>query len=65
MRVRLEFKLQDSWVGVYWKKTGPFLIWWEKRGRFMSARILHVWICLVPWFPIHVTTYTDLREATP
>jgi hypothetical protein len=46
-RVRLEFKLQDLWIGAYWHKSfatvpGPF---WE----------FDLWICLVPCCPIHIS----------
>lgn len=40
MSVRLEFKLQDAWVGVFWKK---------------SPTATDIWICLVPCVPIHLT----------
>lgn len=39
VRARLEFKLPDLWVGVFWNYKYPFL---------------EVWICLVPCFPIHI-----------
>lgn len=35
MKVNLEFKKQDAWIGVYWTK-------------------LDIWICLVPFIPIHI-----------
>jgi hypothetical protein len=39
MKIRIEFKLQDMWIGVYWQK---------------KYACLHIWICLVPCFPIHI-----------
>lgn len=44
--VRIEFKPQDLWVGVFWKKNGP---------------LLDVWICLVPMLPIHVRWFFKQR----
>lgn len=44
MKVRVEFKLEDMWVGVFWRK-------WE----FGRAIGIDIWICLVPCFPIHIT----------
>jgi len=38
--IGVEFKLQDMWIGVYWKRTGSYT---------------DVWVCLVPCFPIHIT----------
>lgn len=38
-RANFEFKLQDLWVGIFWKKLG---------------HTVDVWICLIPCVPIHV-----------
>lgn len=42
----VEFKKEDCWIGVFWKKD-----WGGNGGMY---RYPHVWICLVPMFPIHV-----------
>lgn len=39
MKMRFEFKLADCWLGAFWKRSGD---------------ILHIWICLLPCFPLHV-----------
>lgn len=39
IKAAVEFKLEDAWVGAFWK---------EKRG------IMHLWICLLPCLPLHV-----------
>ncbi len=39
--VSLEFKIQDLWIGVFWK-TG--------KGEF------DLWLCLLPCLPIHFYT---------
>jgi hypothetical protein len=39
MKVSLESKLQDMWVGAYWK-NGDY--------------IFHLWICVIPCLPIHI-----------
>ena len=36
--LRLEFKLQDFWVGLFWKNT---------------PERLDIWICLIPCLPLH------------
>lgn len=36
---RLEFKLADFWVGLFWKTSG---------------HCFDAWLCLVPCFPIHL-----------
>ena len=40
MWVRVEWKPQDCWLGVYWGLRGPR---W------------HMWICVVPMVPIHLS----------
>jgi len=39
MKIKLEFKIQDMWLGVFWKK---------------SVEQTDIWICLIPTFPIHI-----------
>lgn len=56
MRVRVEFKLADMWVGVFWRKSrerwaeGPEAAWPD----LLEHDRVDVWICLVPCFPLHV-----------
>ena len=41
--IHLEFKPQDLWIGVFWKRTrcaGPH-------------QFLDIWVCLLPMVPIH------------
>lgn len=42
--LRIEFKPQDFWVGVYWKRT------YDK----VYMDYLDIWVCIVPMFPIHI-----------
>lgn len=53
MQARLEFKPQDLWIGIFWKKAvegrpdySPSENWWHKYD---------LWICLVPMLPLHLT----------
>ena len=45
-RVRLEFKLEDFWVGVFWRGT-------------RMPEMTDVWVCLIPCLPIHITTWVS------
>jgi len=36
----IEFKLNDLWVGVFWRN---------------AKEQLDIWICIIPCFPIHFT----------
>lgn len=47
--VQPEFKIQDLWVGVYWKRSG---------------NSVDLWVCLVPCLPIHVSWWWT-REPEP
>lgn len=48
MKVRLEFKLPDMWVGAFWRV--------ERRNVPIGAeKTVDLWVCLVPMFPIHFT----------
>ena len=38
-KIRLQFKLQDFWIGVYWKS---------------SFKLTNIWICFIPCFPINI-----------
>jgi len=39
MKVRFEFKFADLWIGAYWAHIDS---------------ILHVWVCVLPCFPLHI-----------
>lgn len=40
LKVQLQFEVRDLWIGVFWRKT---------------EIALHIYICIVPLFPIHIT----------
>lgn len=47
--LRLEFKLADLWVGVFWKTSDAVVMTslkWQRR--------LDLWFCLLPCLPIHL-----------
>ncbi len=45
--VCLEFKIQDLWVGVFWRRDGC---------------CVDVWICVLPTLPIHISWWSLSRE---
>jgi len=63
-RINLGFKLQDLWIGIFWKTDvsydfnppGAFLVTW-------------IWICIIPCFPIHIRLikeiYGEMIEDIP
>lgn len=49
MKVRLEFKKEDLWVGVYWRGVP----WADAYWRY------DIWLCVLPCLPVHVTWYRE------
>lgn len=47
MKVQLEWKPQDLWVGAYWKVTPQY------DGTVPNGEWVDLWICLLPMLPIH------------
>lgn len=50
-RIALEWKVEDCWVGAFWK-----------RARLLSVpepatdgHMIDIWVCLLPCLPIHLT----------
>jgi hypothetical protein len=56
LRARLEFKLADMWIGVFWKRS-PF---WLNTGLPRHIRT-DVWVCVLPCFPLHI--WWDKKET--
>ena len=52
MRIRIEFKIEDFWIGAFWRSTfdavGP------SRKDWVRATY-DLWICLIPCFPLHLS----------
>lgn len=50
MKARFEFKLEDFWVGVYWKKST-----FVDGSTVCVYKRLDIWLCILPCFPLHIT----------
>lgn len=49
--IRMEFKSKDG-LGVFWNRD-----YWTQgtsSGRMVDGDTLYIWICLIPYFPIHI-----------
>jgi|ERR671922_3001767 hypothetical protein len=56
--IALECHPADCWVGVFWeRRRTPY-----RTEQGMVTAELHVWVCLVPCFPLHVIQTTALRR---
>ncbi len=51
IKIRFEFKIEDLWIGVFWKTS--------YRANDLHE-IFDIWICFVPCIPLHVTIEKDL-----
>ena len=60
MQIRLEFKPQDLWIGVFWKTTRCFLLVNDIKMPYVF--MYDVWICIVPMLPIHLIWYSDVQK---
>lgn len=52
--MRMEFKIEDLWIGVFWRTAYS-----DAAKRYLT----HIWICLVPCVPIHISYVAKLRSA--
>jgi len=68
-RARVEFKLQDFWIGVFWKRSESKWIREEDQNenaiwRSRKSDRIDAWICLMPCIPIHVVAVWNNRLLT-
>ena len=52
--VRIEFKPQDCWVGVYWEGTVNNYRTLDSKNEW--------WVCIIPCFPIHIIYTKPYRD---
>src|SRR6185437_13215017 len=62
---RLEWKLQDMWVGVFWR--GWYRACIDEELRLFQDTgnpydFLHIWICVLPCVPLHITLRKETEE---
>ncbi len=69
MKICVEFKPQDCWVGVFWRRSVVRREHRPKEGRkgrlfVVSCPRLDVWICVLPCLPMHITRLgKETRES--
>lgn len=62
-QVSLEFKLEDCWIGAYWRSGTVEVIRHGERTRECgTARRVEAWLCLVPCLPIHVIAHVGWKQ---
>lgn len=58
-KAQIQFEPKDCWIGVFWRVT-------ERRdGAFVARRhrYLHLYVCILPLLPLHVTAYIGERDV--
>ena len=54
-KIRFEVKLQDFWIGAFWKTRIGY--GWSTPSKFLTIQI---WICFVPCFPLYLELVRQL-----
>jgi hypothetical protein len=57
LKAKFEFKLQDLWIGVFWKKGTDRCSYYDDKNRrpvSLAPERLDIWICLIPCLPLHL-----------
>jgi hypothetical protein len=54
IRMQLECKWQDAWIGAYWQQDWG--VGWKS---------VHMWVCVVPFFPLHVIVLWESKQEYP
>lgn len=57
MRIRLEFKLADFWIGAFWRRDKKVVELVDESDLHVhgeEVNYFHLWICLLPCLPIHI-----------
>lgn len=49
-QIRFEFKVEDFWIGAFWNRSESYNSTIDR-----IVKILDVWICVIPCFPLHLT----------
>ena len=50
MKVKIEFKPQDLWIGIYW--TTREEVYFNLNHDIV---VIHILVCIIPMLPIHIT----------
>lgn len=65
-KMRLEFKREDMWIGLFWRRTRELVPDYHPTGAAPMFRevthTLDVWVCLIPCFPLHITRTRTVVE---
>lgn len=60
--MKIEFKPQDLWVGVYWKTENKSVTFTDFYPP-VNIVVLNIWVCIIPMFPIKFTYYYEKKNA--
>lgn len=54
-----EWKLEDLWIGVFWKRTEDVVATGPPKCALPIYDRLDIWICLLPCVPIHLAFWFE------
>jgi hypothetical protein len=54
MQIRLEFKPQDLWVGLYWTRRR-----YHDTDTGAAGWMTDLWVCVVPMVPLHIRWWRE------
>ena len=64
VKIMLEYKLADLWIGVFYKKLPIYDVSTPEGLRYFTDKqfnkvpvkysYLHIWICVIPCLPVHI-----------
>jgi hypothetical protein len=54
LNVCLEYKLQDTWIGIFWKNSETVMPQGAPSYALPICKLFDLWICIVPCFPIQI-----------
>lgn len=51
IKAQIQWEPRDIWIGLFWRTTE------RERNRY-----LHLYVCVVPFLPMHVTVWLGVRR---
>jgi hypothetical protein len=54
--IQILFKLQDFWIGAFWKTRDI------EAGTGAKWRYFDIWICIIPCFPLHIRLFKPINQ---
>ncbi len=64
MKIGIEFKPQDLWIGIYFKFWNASVFPYAKDNNFIDKyKYYELFVCLLPCLPIHISFEVKKNES--